>query len=193
MTSRTVEVSTTISSEWYLMRASSYSPRPTASGLVRSPPPAGLLSRVEHPQRHHLGKRTGVLTVVHVLLHLLWGRWVGSRPGRCRGGLGARRDPLLPFGRLADPLSVLGGTAVGALQQRGDRLRDLRFGGLPALCGKVLTGVVPGQFTERGGNAVQVFPGGGDPAALAVVTYPDLADVVGVVVDLPQVLLRAHP
>ncbi|ROO63029.1 hypothetical protein EDC02_5039 [Micromonospora sp. Llam0] len=121
-------------------------------------------------------------------------RWCGSGRFRPPVGPGVRgvarsvgrwsgcgREPAGPLGRRRRRV----GATVGASQQRLHRLGDLGFRGV----GQLRADVVPGQFPERQPVAAQVCPECGDPAAGARVTHPDPGHVVGVVVDLPQVLV----
>ena len=78
------------------------------------------------------------------------------------------------------------GPSAARSSRRDGGLGDLVLGRrVGAALGQDAAGVVPGKFAHRHRGGAKVPPDGGDPAALAVVAYPDAGDVVGVVVDLP--------
>ncbi len=70
----------------------------------------------------------------------------------------------------------------------GDLLLGDRIG---AALGEDAAGVVPGQLAHRGRCGAKVPPERGDPAAFAVIAYPEAGDVVGVVADFPPPATRS--
>src|SRR5215218_4763644 len=180
-----------------------------------SPPSGGLLTGVEDRQRDDLG----AASIIRLSAGILggdnrgWGISIRAlavaprrprvpqasscrlRPGGC-GRVGARHHTLAlarcRLGRFALRVACRHGAAAGRVEQRGDGVGDRRLGWLLALVDKLLADVVPSKLPEGHRDAVQVLPIAHDPAAVPVVANPDTADVVGIVVDLPAVLLGPH-
>ena len=110
---------------------------------------------------------------------------LAAGPAWMRAGWAALVRAATRRSRLLSPARRLRRRALaGPVEQVRDRVGEFGLG----RAGHGLAGVVPGQLAERGGDPVQLVPEHGDPAAVPVVADPDPGDVVGVVVDLPQVL-----
>jgi hypothetical protein len=121
------------------------------------------------------------------VIRLAGGR-LGSWPCGLGGRRGAGRDFAVFRGGLPVSLPGLVRALMSASEQGVYGLRDLLLGWGSAVGGQLLAGVVPRHFPEWNRDRGQVFPEDGDPAAFPVVSDPDPRDVVGVVMDLPQVL-----
>ena len=158
-----------------------------AAAGVRSPALVRFAERVEDRHRDHLRQRRVLVRRLRPGPRLRRAAGRRARSGGLPGGVAA----LVRAATRRSRLRIFGFSARRALRRPGAAAPATASAISASVASRpqAAAGMVPGQLAERDRRPVQVRPEHGDPPVR--VADADPGDVVGVVADLPQVLLRA--